>query len=80
MRITKTTWHLKLLELITNMLPVRLVSPIPQVFTEVMTSLKIHMRKNTKSLVFQYIDDWLLIADTPQEVLADTIKFVKFLH
>ena len=52
------------------------LSPIPQVFTEVMTSLKIHMRENTNSLVFQYIDDWLLIADTPEQVLADTIKFV----
>ena len=52
------------------------LSPIPQVFTEVMTAIKIHMRENTESLVFQYIDDWLLIAKTPQQVLADTIKFV----
>ena len=53
------------------------LSPIPQVFTEVMTSIKTHMRENTDSLVFQYIDDWLLIAKTPQLVLKDTIKFVQ---
>ena len=37
------------------------LSPIQQVSTEVMTAIKIHMRENTESLVFQYIDVWLLI-------------------
>ena len=52
------------------------LSPIPQVFTEVMTCIKIHMRENTNSLVFQYLDDWLLISDTALSVLQDTVKFV----
>ena len=50
--------------------------PIPQVFTEVMTAIKIYMRENTESLVFHYIEDWLVIAQTRQQVLANTIKFV----
>ena len=52
------------------------LSPIPQVFTELMTCIKIHMRENYESAIFQYIDDWLLFASTPEQVIADTITFV----
>ena len=40
-----------------------------------MKANKINKRENTDSLVFQYINDWLVIAKTPQQVLADTIPF-----
>ena len=41
--------------------PFRL-SPAPQVITETLTLLKLHARKYFQLPVFQYLDDWLLLA------------------
>ena len=38
------------------------LSPIPQVFTAALSSLKLYARKQWHAPVFQYIDDWLLLA------------------
>ena len=52
------------------------LSSAPQVFTEVMTPIKIFARENFGGYVFQYIDDWLLLDRSPLGVLEMTKKFV----
>ena len=49
----------------------------PQVFTEVMTPLKIFARRNFGGYIFQYLDDWLLLDRSPDKVLSLTKKFVE---
>ena len=39
------------------------LSPIPQVFTELCTPVKVFVRQRWACLVFQYIDDWLFASD-----------------
>ena len=38
------------------------LSPIPQLFTEMCTSLKVFAREKSGFVVFQYIDDWLFLS------------------
>ena len=52
------------------------LSSAPQVFTEVMTPIKIFARQNFGGYIFQYIDDWLLLDRSPEGVLEITKKFV----
>ena len=52
------------------------LSSAPQVFTEVMTPIKIFARENFGGYVFQYNDDWLLLDRSPLGVLEMTKKFV----
>ena len=53
------------------------LSPIPEVFTEAMTPLKIFARREWNTAVFQYIDDWLLIFHDRQTACDVTFKFVE---
>ena len=38
------------------------LSPLPQVFTEILETLKCYTRQRMAVMAFQYIDDWLLLA------------------
>ena len=51
------------------------LSPLPQVFTEIFSVLKVHARKTLKAMVFQYIDDWLLVAHDRNQLARDSITF-----
>ena len=53
------------------------LSPIPQVFTQIMETLKIHVRLHFHGSVFQYIDDWLLLFHDKQMAADETVKFVQ---
>ena len=52
------------------------LSSAPQVFTEVMTPLKVFARKNFGGYIFQYLDDWLLLDRSHSLVLDLTRKFI----
>ena len=51
------------------------LSPAPQVFTEALTPLKLHARKHLQLPVFQYLDDWLLLARTRSRALEVSLQF-----
>ena len=53
------------------------LSPIPQVFTQIMETLKTYVRLNFKGAVFQYIDDWLLLFHDKQTAADETVKLVQ---
>ena len=53
------------------------LSPIPQVFTQIMEKLKIYARKTLSGAVFQYIDDWLLLFRDKQTAANETVQFVQ---
>ena len=53
------------------------LSPIPQVFTAALTPLKLFARKQWKAPVFQYIDDWLLLARSAAEAASLSLRFTE---
>ena len=53
------------------------LSPIPQVFTAALTPLKLFERKQWKAPVFQYIDDWLLLARSTAEAASFSVRFTE---
>ena len=53
------------------------LSPIPQVFTAAITPLKLYARRQWHAPVFQYIDDWLLLARSAKEAAALSIQFTE---
>ena len=55
------------------------LSPAPQIFTEVMTPLKIYAKENFGGNIFQYIDDWLIIDNDRDKVLQVSIKLIHLL-
>ena len=52
------------------------LSSAPQVFTEVMTAIKLFARRNFGGFIFQYLDDWLLLDRSPIATYNLTKKFV----
>ena len=52
------------------------LSPLPQVFTEIFTTLKAYTRKNFNVMAFQYIDDWLLLSRDRQSLAHTSLRFV----
>ena len=53
------------------------LSPIPQVFTSALTPLKLFAREQWKAPVFQYIDDWLLLARLAAEADFLSLRFTE---
>ena len=53
------------------------LSPIPQVFTEMCTPLKVFAREKWGCVVFQYIDDWLFLSLDRERVAQATRLFVR---
>ena len=53
------------------------LSPAPQVFTEALTPLKIHSRKFFGLPVFQYLDDWLLLARSRERAAEISLQFTR---
>ena len=53
------------------------LNAIPQVFTEIMTPLKIFVKTTAKVEIFQYLDDWLILSKTSDGVLNATKFFIK---
>ena len=53
------------------------LSPIPQVFTAALSPLKLYARKQWHAPVFQYIDDWLLLARSAAEAASLSISFTE---
>ena len=53
------------------------LSPIPQVFTAVLTPLKLFARKQWKAPVFQYIEDWFLLARSAAEAASLSVHLTK---
>jgi hypothetical protein len=51
------------------------LSPAPQVFTEALTPLKLHARKHFELPVFQYLDDWLLLARSREQAAEVSLQF-----
>ena len=51
------------------------LSPLPQVFTEIFTTLKVYARKTLGVMVFQYIDDWLLMSHDRARLAEKSIEF-----
>ena len=51
------------------------LSPIPQVFTAALTPLKLHARKTWQIPVFQYLDDWLLLARSQAQAAEVGLQF-----
>ena len=52
------------------------LAPLPQVFTEIFTSLKAYTRERYNVMVFQYLDDWLLLSRDRAHLAEATMKFV----
>ena len=53
------------------------LSPAPQVFTEALTPLKLHARKFFQLPVFQYLDDWLLLARSHSRAMEISLQFTR---
>ena len=53
------------------------LSPIPQVFTAAMGHLKQVTRTKLGIAIFQYIDDWLLLFENPDQAAKKTIAFTQ---
>jgi hypothetical protein len=53
------------------------LSPIPQVFTELCTPVKIFARERWQCSVFQYLDDWLFISPSEDRTNQVTKLFVR---
>ena len=51
------------------------LSPIPQVFTAALSPLKLHARKTWQVPVFQYLDDWLLLAQAQEQAAVVGLEF-----
>ena len=52
------------------------LSPLPQVFTEIFTTLKAYTRKHYDVMAYQYIDDWLLLSRDRQRLAHTSLRFV----
>ena len=55
--------------------PIGFLTHSPQVFTEVLTQLKLHARKYFQLQVFQYLDDWLLLARSHDRAMDISLQF-----
>ena len=55
------------------------LSPAPQIFTEVMTPLKIYAKEKFGGNILQYMDDWLIIDNDRDKVLQVSIKLIHLL-
>ena len=53
------------------------LAPLPQVFTEIFTAVKVFVRERYNVMVFQYLDDWLLLSRDRQHLADATLKFVR---
>ena len=53
------------------------LAPLPQVFTEIFTALKVFARQRYDVMVFQYLDDWLLLSRDRQHLAQATLRFVR---
>ena len=51
------------------------LSPLPQVFTEIFTTLKVYARESLGVMIFQYIDDWMLLSRDRDKLADDTLAF-----
>ena len=51
------------------------LSPLPQVFTEIFTTLKAYTRKHFNFMAFQYIDEWLLLSRDRQNLTHTSLRF-----
>ena len=52
------------------------LSPLPQVFTEIFTTLKVYTRVQMDVMTFQYIDDWLLLSRDRNKLAEVSLRFV----
>ena len=53
------------------------LAPLPQVFTEIFTAVKAFARQRFGVMVFQYLDDWLLLSRDRQHLAEATLRFVR---
>ena len=53
------------------------LNAIPQVFTELMTPLKVFTKTTANVEIFQYLDDWLILAKSSERVLSATKFFIE---
>ena len=53
------------------------LSPIPQVFTELSTVVKVFVRKEWSCMAYQYLDDWLFVSQSREKVEWVTRAFVR---
>ena len=53
------------------------LSPIPQVFIQALTPLKLFARKTWGAPVFQYLDDWLLLGRSYAETAKLSVEFTR---
>ena len=53
------------------------LAPLPQVFTEIFTAIKAFVRERYNVMIFQYLDDWLLLARDRQLLAEATLRFVR---
>ena len=53
------------------------LSPIPQVFTELSSVVKVHVRKEWTCVAYQYLDDWLFVSRSKEKTDWVTRAFVR---
>ena len=53
------------------------LAPLPQVFTEIFAAVKAFVRERYNVMVFQYLDDWLLLSRDRQHLADASLKFVR---
>ena len=53
------------------------LAPLPQVFTEVFMAVKAFARQRFNVMVFQYLDDWVLLSRDRQHLADVTLRFVR---